>query len=225
MRTFFWTILIILAVLLMLALSTGLLLGWAMGLGWLLSRLVSSLTLFEATLLALLPTLLFAHRLLNMLSETVSSYSEQQSGEEESYELVSEDDYFANEDVYPIPLSQFTKGQRLVGEHVVLLEFANGIYHRLQATPGSVGLMGDAQVQQLAIRLAEFAVKVVKSKRSGQLKVSMTALNKQMEKDGQRPYDKDILSLAADEVNQLLDDDEDVMMVTRSKAWRLPYIF
>jgi hypothetical protein len=219
----FWIILIGLGVLLILALSTGLILGWAMGLGWLLSRLVSSLTLFEATLLALLPTLLFAHRLLNMLSEAVTSYGESRTEEDEPPDLPGDADYFVDEDAYPIPLSQLTKGKRPVGEDIVLLEFANGIYIRLTAE-GKVGFMGDAQVQQLAIRLAEFAVKVVKSKRSGQLKVSMTALKKQMEKDGQRPYDTDILHLAADEVNELLDGDEDVIMVTRSKAWRLPYI-
>jgi len=223
MRTFFWTLLIIIVVLLLLTLATGLLLGWSLGLGWLLSRLVSSLTLFEASLLALLPTLLFAHRLLNMLSETVTSYGESRTDPEEVFALDTAEDHFTDEDVYPIPLTQFTKGQRLVGEHVVLLEFANGIYYRMQTTPGGVGLMGDVQAQQLAIRLAEFAVKVLKNKRSGRYEISLTALKKQMEKDGQRPYDNDILRLAVDEVNELLEGDEDVVFVTRSKAWRLPY--
>ena len=223
MRTFFWILLIIIVVLLLLTLAIGLLVGWALGLGWLLSRLVSSLTLFEATLLALLPTLLFAHWLLNMLSETLSSYNEARTDSEEVYDLGSAEDQFTDEEIYPIPLSQFTKGQRLVGEHVVLLEFANGIYHRMQTTPGGVGLMGDVQAQQLAIRLAEFAVKVLKSKRSGRFEISLTALKKQMEKDGQRPYDNDILRLAVDEVNELLEGDEDVIVVTRSKGWQLPY--
>jgi hypothetical protein len=191
-----------------------------MGWGWLLTRF-TALSLFEAALLVMLPTLLLINRLIAFISDAISSFERVRSPIDE-YEPDEVDDYFNDEDTYPIPLNQLTKGKEPMGEDIVMLEFSNGIYGRL-TEEGKVGFMGDAQVRQLAIRLAEFAVKILKNKRGGGYRISLTAVKKQMEKDGQRPYDNDILSLAIEEVNELLASDEDVIMVTRSKSWRALY--
>jgi hypothetical protein len=221
MRSFLTTILIILLVILVVVLAIGLVLLWAMGWGWLLARF-SPLSLFEASLLIMLPSLLIVNRIASFFGDILTSFEPSSSSSEDRYELDEVDDYFNDEEIYPIPLKQLTKGKEPLGEDVVMLEFANGIYNRL-TEEGKVGFMGDAQVRQLAIRLAEFAVKILKNKRGGGYRISLTAVKKQMEKDGQRPYDTDILNLAVEEVNELLASDEDVIMVTRSKSWRVLY--
>jgi hypothetical protein len=222
MRFFLTVVLVVLLVLLLLALAIGVILLWSLGLGWLVARL-APLELFQATLLVLLPTLLFVNKIISFFADAIASYNRSSKLDDIDYRDLPLTSYFDDEETYPIGLEQFTKGKAPVGEDIVMLEFANGIYHRLQDTPGSVGLMGESQVRQLAIRLAEFAVMVVKNKRSGNYQISLTALKKQMEREGQRPYDSDILRLAVEEVNELLDSDEDVVMVTRDKAWRALY--
>jgi ATP-dependent Clp protease ATP-binding subunit ClpA len=85
--------------------------------------------------------------------------------------------------------------------------------------------MGDRQLQELAIRLADTAVAILKAKssRTKRLEITKTAMERQMTKSGQRPYDDDILSLAVDAIGASLDYYyEDFVAVIWGRLWSEP---
>ncbi len=85
--------------------------------------------------------------------------------------------------------------------------------------------MGEQQLQELAMTLADVAIALLKAKtaRTKQLKVTLSTLKRQMTKMGQRPYDDDILRLAVSAINEDLDYHyDDIMDVIRSKRWEQP---
>jgi hypothetical protein len=86
--------------------------------------------------------------------------------------------------------------------------------------------MGKKQIQELAVRLADMSVDILKAKsvRAKQLNISATTLKKQMNKIGQRPYDDDILGLAAMAINtEVSYHYEELLRVIHTKLWKHPY--
>ncbi len=80
-------------------------------------------------------------------------------------------------------------------------------------------------MQELAIRLADTAIAILKAKsaRAKQLKITKAAMERQMTKSGQRPYDDDILSLAVNAIGLSVNYYyEDFIEVIRGRLWNEP---
>lgn len=101
-------------------------------------------------------------------------------------------------------------------------EIANDIYMDLQDAPSVTSPMNDSQVQELAIRLAQIGVAILKRKtpRARDLSVNLSALKREMQRMGQRPYDDDILRVAVDGINANVDYyAEELYEVIRTQGW------
>jgi hypothetical protein len=86
--------------------------------------------------------------------------------------------------------------------------------------------MGKKQIQELAIRLADLSIDILKAKtgRAKRLNISAATLKKQMGKIGQRPYDEDILGLAAMAINsELTYHYEELQQVIQARLWNKIY--
>ena len=207
------------SVLLILALvivSMALVLGVAIGLGWVLT-LFLPFTLFEGTLLVMAALAIIGTVGYNLI-RTLSDFVPQLSDIEYEDEDDEEDEYYDD-----IPTSRFFKtAAEQTWETWFRYEIANGIYVQFQAAPKRIAPMGDRQLQELAIRLADTAVAILKarSSRAKRLDITKAALERQMTKTGQRPYDDDILSLAVDAIGENLDYYyEDLIAVIRGRLW------
>jgi hypothetical protein len=211
---------ILLLVLLVVCISLALVLGFAMGIGWLLT-LFLPFNLFEASLLGLIASVIVGTFWYNFLQSVPVGL-----GQDGDYDY-DEDEYDYDEDYEQIPPSRFYKTESdRTWEAWFRFQIANGIYVEFQDSEQPVAPMGEKQLQELAIRLADMTISLLKTKssRAKQLKVTVAALKRQMNKMGQRPYDDDILELAAMAINDELDFHyEDIMMAIRSKMWNKPY--
>jgi hypothetical protein len=194
----------------------ALVLGIAIGLGWLLT-LFLPFTLFEGTLLVMAASAIIGtvgYNLVRVLSDFIPRLSNFEYEDEED----EEDEYY-NE----IPTSRFFKTRaEQTWETWFRHEIANDIYVEFQAAPKRIAPMGDRQLQELAIRLADTAVAILKAKssRTKRLEITKAALERQMAKSGQRPYDDDILSLAVDAIGASLDYYyEDFIAVIQGRLW------
>lgn len=204
------TIGFLLLILLVIIISLALVLGIAMGLGWLV-LLFLPFTLFEATLLVLvafIPVGFFWYNIMVSISDFAA----------EPY-----DDY----EEYEIPATRFFETEQdKTWEAWFRFQIANSIYDEFQISPQPVAPMGDKQLQELAIRLADTAMSLLKSKttRAKRLTITLNALKRQMTKAGQRPYDDDILRLAVEAINDTLDFQEEVLRhVIQHKLWNSRY--
>lgn len=210
---------LLLLILAVVIISLVLVLGFAIGIGWLLT-LFLPFNLFEASLLGLIASVIVGTFWYNFLQSVPVGLKQ---GE---YDY-DEDEYDYDEDYEQIPASRFYKTEAdKTWEAWFRFQIANGIYVEFQDSEQPVAPMGEKQLQELAIRLADMTISLLKSKspRAKQLKITVAALKRQMNKMGQRPYDDDILELAAIAINDELDFHyEDVMMVIRSKMWNKPY--
>jgi hypothetical protein len=191
----------------------ALVLGIAIGLGWLLT-LFLPFTLFEGTLLVMAASAIIGtvgYNLVRALSDFVPDFEFEDEDDEE-------DEYY-----YEIPTSRFfkTRAER-TWENWARYEIANDIYVEFQASPKQIAPIGDKQLQELAIRLADTAVSILKTKPSHtkRLGITKTAIERQMTKSGQRPYDDGILSLAVDAIGLSLDYYyEDFIAVIQGRLW------
>jgi hypothetical protein len=219
MRGILWTLLIVLLVLVLVLAAHVLLLGWAIGLGWVLARFLP-FSLFEGTLLALIAAgiiAFFAQRLLASGAVPPPDYYYDEDDDEDDFW----DELEAFEDDYKIPETRFykTKADK-TWEAWLHFEIANTIYDDLQLAPYSITRMGEQQLQELAIRLADVGIAVVKKKpgHTKQLKVTVTALRRQMTKMDQKPYDDEILRLAVQSINEALQYEE-TLEVFQENLW------
>jgi hypothetical protein len=209
---------ILLLVLLLVCISLALVLGFAIGIGWLLT-LFLPFNLFEASLLGLIASVIVGTFWYNFLQ-----FAPVGLRQGEDYD---EDEYGYDEGYEQIPPSRFYKTEAdKTWEAWFRFQIANGVYVEFQEAEQPVAPMGEKQLQELAIRLADMTIALLKSKspRAKQLKLTVAALKQQMNKMGQRPYDDNILELAAMAINEELDFHyEDIIMVIRSKLWNKPY--
>lgn len=199
MRVFLSFLLIVLLFLVLFLLATAALLAWAIFLGWLLTKIGGlDFNLFEGSLLALIASItvgVIAYRIANA---RVPSFSEDEEDEEE-FEDEDED--------YPIPFGRFAKTEEeKTYEAWYRYEVANGIFGEIRDAPQVGSVMGEPQIQELAVRLADISVAALKRKQRYGAAVSVTikAMQAEMEKMEQRPYDEDILRAAVRAINEEL---------------------
>jgi len=208
------TIGLLLLILILVILSVALTLGVAIGIGWLLT-LFLPFSLFEASLLGIIASVIvgiFWYNLIGSIPNLRSS---------EYDDIGDEDEYYD-----PIPASRFFKTDAdKTWEAWLRFQLANDIYAEFQEEEHPIVSKGEKQAQELAIRLADIVIPMLKTKsaKAKRLTVTLPALKQQMNKIGQRPYDDDILNLAVMAVNWNLDYNyENVMRIIRTKSWNMP---
>jgi hypothetical protein len=187
-----------------------------MGIGWILT-LFLPFTLFEGTLLGLIASVIvgtFWNTILNIIPPF----------EREDYEDFDEED---EDDYDTIPPSRFFKtNKEQTWEAWLRFTIANRVYIEFQDWPQPVSMMSSKQQQELAIRLADITLSLLKAKtaRAKQLRVTMNTLKREMGKLGQRPYDNDILRLAIGAINEELDyHHEEIIAIIHEKSWNKPH--
>ncbi len=210
---------LILLILIIAVVSISLVLGFAIGVGWIIT-LILPFTLFEASLLALITSIVVGTFWNNILNPS-SRFGFNPFDDDEE-----EDEYEYEEDFKHIPTTRFYNTPTdKTWDAWLNHQLADAIYIEFQETPHAAGLTNDTQQQELAIRLAEIAMSILKAKnsRAKQLTVSMSALKKQMTKRGQRPYDDDILRVATTAINADLDYYYDELIpIVHAKRWQSP---
>jgi hypothetical protein len=208
---------IILLVLLVALVSMALVLGFAMGIGWIMTRFLP-LDLFQASLLALLTAVIVGTFWYNFLGAmpgfgSTSADNDEEFDEEDDYNRISSSRFFKND-------------AERTWETWLRYHLANGVYMEFQDSPQPVAPMGDKQQQELAIRLADLSIALLKSKspRGRRVNVNMTDLKRQMDKMGQRHYDDNILQLAIMALNEeLVYHTDEILDVIRLKLWNAPF--
>lgn len=219
MKNIIFVSLVLLLVLFFIVFFHALILGWAIFVGWLLSQIPRlDFSLFEGSLLGLITTGIITAIMYQMLS---SNRSRRKYDEEVDFQ----DDFqtWLNRE-FEIPPTRFYKTEtEKTWEAWIRYGMANSIYQSLEDAPYSIVQMGERQLQELAIRLGDIGIAVIKGKstRSKSLSVSITALKQQMTKMKQRPYDDDILKLAVKAINNELKY-EDTNEVIQDKLWDEP---
>ena len=210
---------IVLLILLIVLSSMAVVLGFAIAIGWLLTRFLP-FDLFQASLLALVAAtivVVFWRHFLRSLFPV---------GGVEDIEF-DEDALGYDNDYDRIPATRFFKKQSdKTWEAWLRFHLANSIYFEFQDAPQPVAPMGNKQLQELAIRLADLAVSQLKQKtaRATKLRVTVASLRQQMKKMGQQPYDDNILKLTTVAVNEELEYHyQDVQAIIRSGQWDSPY--
>ena len=209
-----WRILSTTVIILLVLLSMALVLGFAIGIGWVMT-LFLPFSLFEASLLALIASIVVGTSWYNLIGSSLG--------------LNPDDDYYYDEEdeLDQIPPNRFYKSRAdRTWEAWLRHHLANNIYYEFQDAPQPIAPMGKKQMQELAIRLADLSVEVLKAKtaRAKRLSVTIPTLKKQMSKIGQRPYDDDILNLAIMAINdELVYHQEELLRVARAKLWKQPY--
>lgn len=212
-----WRFLSITVILLLVLASMALVLGFAIGVGWLIT-LFLPFSLFEASLLALIASIVVGSSWYYVLGSILGLRDE-----------IPDEDYYEtyNDDFDQIPSDRFYQSSNdKTWEAWLRHHLANSIYFEFQESPQPVAPMGRKQIQELAIRLADMSVDILKSKsvRAKRLNISATTLKKQMKKIGQRPYDDDILGLAASAINtEVSYHYEELLRVIHTKLWKHPY--
>lgn len=210
-----WRFLSIIVIFILVLCSMVLVLGFAIGVGWLMT-LFLPFSLFEASLLALIASIVVGSSWYYLLGSLLGLRGE-----------VSDEDYYEEDDFDQIPPDRFYRSHTdKTWEAWLRHHLANSIYYEFQESPQPVAPMGKKQIQELAIRLADLSVDILKSKsvRAKRLNISATTLKKQMTKIGQRPYDDDILGLAAIAINSEVSYHyEELLRVIHTKLWKHPY--
>lgn len=164
------------------------LLGWAIIVGWVLTQMFA-FTLFEGTLLAMVATGMAGYLVFSTLLDRLS--------------LPDDEDELWDEDTDNIPAERFfpTPAER-TWEAWFRFQVANTIYSELRENHPTTA-MDKPQKQELSIRLSEICIAALKSKstRSRDFHLSINDLQRQMKTMELKPYDDDILEVAADATN------------------------
>lgn len=211
MRTVFSFLLLLLVIFVVGLLCLAVILGWSVGVGWLLIK-VTPFTLFEATLLVMIASIVIGYGAIKVLTTNVTAPSSS------SYFPPALEDEQA-----PIPTQRFYKSEaQKTNEAWFRYEMANAIYWDFDDDDDINTSMSDTEMKELAIRLSEVlagALKSQKPKRGGRLRVTVTQLKKQMDKMGQRPYDDDIMLTAVTSINEMFDYDESLAEIAQEQTW------
>ncbi|NOX63353.1 MAG: hypothetical protein GXP42_15620 [Chloroflexi bacterium] len=200
----------------------------AIGIGWVLMQFLP-FTLFEGSLLGFIALIVAAplaarfFRFMtkpdidannlsrSLLDDLLEDEWEEQRYEEEETEML-------------IPAERFFRGAP-TWEQWLEHHFANEIYEAFIQNPTQLKPMNERQQQELAIRLAEVAIQVLKKKppSTRRLRITREQLEQTLHKQGQQPYDGDIMDLATDALAETLHlYEEEIIYIIRSKAWTQP---
>ena len=186
--------------------GTAVVLGWSIGIGWLLT-LFLPFSLFEASLLVMIASAAISALGIRLLM-TVPSPEPFTDLNEPVEPAISSDRFYS------------PKGP-VTSEAWFRFEMANDIYWDLSDTDRIINSMDDSAVKELAIRLTDVVVEMLKSRtsRSSRINVTKNQLTQQMKKMGLRPYDDDILEVAASAASACLTFDEAMADIVREKSW------
>ena len=101
-------------------------------------------------------------------------------------------------------------------------EIANDIYAEFQRKPSTIPNLNDTQMRELAIRLADFSIDILKRKttRARKLTITKNQLAREVQKNGQRAYDDPIIKVAVSAYNMNTDYYYDELInVVHKKKW------
>jgi hypothetical protein len=128
------------------------------------------------------------------------------------------------EAMHPIPTMRFfASAEARTWEAWLRYEMANDVYLEFDESAGKPANLNETQLQELAIRLAEIGINVLKRKspRTPSLSVSASALKREMQRMGQQAYDAEILAIAAEGINTTIDFyAEDISDLLEKKQWQ-----
>ncbi len=212
------TIFAVLFVSMVITLSLTVVLAVTIGIGWILTFIFPVFTLFQGSILGMFAVMVVLMIWYNLLTAMVPF---RQNGYDENGTYEDDGNESNNDEYDEIPTTRFYKAKddQTWGAWF-RYQIANGIYMEFQDSPRPVAQMGQRQIQELAIRLADMALELCKRKptHTRTFKITMSALKQEMSRIGQRPYDDDILKLAVEAINDELSY-EDVQDIIRTKRW------
>lgn len=185
-------------------------LGISLGSGWLLT-LILPLSLFEGTVLILM---VVSFTLYLVRSGSNPFYSDLDIDDEPTYKTFDSD--------WLIKADRFQRGEE--GNswgncmHYVL---SNQVYIEMEKEPEVVLNMSTVQRQELAVRLAGIAVGALMYLRpkGGQYRMTISALKRELNRHGLKPYDKELLQLTMYVVNSKLQRGELLFDVVDEEMW------
>ncbi len=191
-------------------------LGVTYGFGWLVTQIIE-VTLFEGMILVMAASLIFS-MLLNRIIEIMASNVDD---DDATLDSVWERSFKDNK----IPLERFEVEETgsFTEESLFRYHVANAVFDGLDNLPRSVGMNSEQQIIELAIRLTDPMVNILKrrKKKVSVVTVSKAALIKELRREGLRPYDDDILETAVERTNLALDN-LDMVELVNGKFWNLP---
>lgn len=189
-----------------------LVLAWSIGLGWLLTRLLP-FSLFEGSLLAMMASVVVAYLATRLMRGIELPFTE--------FEDVDDD---LEPSSYDIPATRFyTSPIDRTWAAWFTYELANRLDDALKQSPRVTGRLDKAQRQELAVRLADVAVALLRTKtgRAKQIRTRLVDWQQQMTRQDMKPYDEDILKLAMTTLDGMLTLPE-FERVVRAKLWDKP---
>lgn len=182
------------------------------GLGWVLMQIVPDFTLFEATVVMILTAVIT----MIVLSRTISFFME--LGESPTPVMPQ----FEDDSDTIIPVTRFADTMdEYDGEAYFSHHMANAIFDSLSELPRTAGLNNEQQIRELAVRLTVPAVNILKRrrKRARKITISITAMKKELDRMGLKPYDNDILETAVITINSSLEETEELRMIVNDHEW------
>jgi hypothetical protein len=200
-------------ILLLILLGLALVLAWSIGLGWLLSHLLP-FSLFEGSLLVMLASVIVGYVASRIVRGLEWPLLEPETLSEEPVELPS----------YAIPHTRFYPTETdKTWEGWFRFELANRLYDALAAAPRLTGRLDKTQRQELAIRLTDTGIVLLKAKtgRGRQVRTRLADWQAQMTKQGLKPYDEALLRLAMTTLHNTLAAPL-FEHVVRAKLWDQP---
>lgn len=214
MRTLLSFLLLVLIIFLVGVLCLMVIIGWSVGVGWLLTE-ITAFTLFEATLLVMIASIVVGYGAIKILTANVSDITHSSS--------VPSLPYPPEDEPEPIPPQRFyrTEAQK-TNEAWFRYEMANSIYWDFGQDDDISSSMNETELKELAIRLSEIVVGTLKSqkpKAGRRVRVTMAQMKREMDKMGQRPYDDDIMLTAVSGINEMFDYDDDLVAIVQEQTW------
>jgi hypothetical protein len=186
--------------------------------GWLL-RLALPLTLFEGMLLGMLLLVVSGGLVFRFVGAMLPDPWMPAPSDLDAFDR-------HEEAMHPIPTTRFfASAEERTWEAWLRYEMANGVYLEFDESAGKPANLNDTQLQELAIRLAEIGINILKRKspRTPSLSVSASALKREMQHMGQQAYDAEILAIAADGINTTIDFYAlDISDLLEKKQWQSP---
>ncbi len=206
-------IIVVVGVVLVALLGLTAVLAIVMGLGWVLTQIIPDFTLFEATILIILASIIVRF----VLDKILDLFSGIDADEYESDTFPYEDD-----PRNAIVIDRFAEtADEFDGEAYFRYHTANAIFDGINDMPRTVGLNTQREIIELSVRLTDPVVTIFKrrKKRVSRVTISISAMTKELDRMGLRPYDKDILQTAVTSVNGLLEFDEKLVDIVNDHEW------
>ncbi len=196
--------------------GTAVVLGVAYGFGWLVTQIIE-VTLFEGMILAMAASLIFSM----LLSRIIEIMAADVDADDAALDSIWERPFNDNK----IPLERFEVEETgsFNEESLFRYHVANAVFDGLDNLPRSVGMNSEQQIIELAVRLTDPMVNILKrrKKKVSVVTISKAALIKELRREGLRPYDDDILETAVEYTNLALDN-LDMVELVNGKLWHMP---